>query len=83
PNNTLGKEHLELFTNGAYLVDRHQQTSDPDVFAVGDCATVYSNALHHTTYIALATNAVRSGIVAGHNIGCTSLESTGVQGSNG
>ena len=31
PNNTLGKEHLELFTNGAYLVDRHQQTSDPDV----------------------------------------------------
>ena len=83
PNNTLGKEHLELFTNGAYLVDRHQQTSDPDVFAVGDCATVYSNALQQTTYIALATNAVRSGIVAGHNIGGTSLESTGVQGSNG
>ncbi|WP_291292562.1 H2O-forming NADH oxidase [Enterococcus sp.] len=83
PNNTLGKDHLELFTNGAYLVDRHQQTSDPDVFAVGDCATVYSNALQQTTYIALATNAVRSGIVAGHNIGGTSLESTGVQGSNG
>ncbi len=36
-----------------------------------------------TTYIALATNAVRSGIVAAHNIGGTPLESTGVQGSNG
>lgn len=83
PNNALGKDHLELFANGAYLVDRHQQTSDPAVYAVGDCATVYSNALQKTAYIALATNAVRSGIVAGHNIGGTPLESTGVQGSNG
>ncbi len=83
PNNELGKDHLELFANGAYLVDRHQRTSDADVYAVGDCATVYSNALQQTTYIALATNAVRSGIVAAHNIGGTSLESTGVQGSNG
>lgn len=83
PNNLLGKDHLKLFKNGAYLVDEHQQTSDPDVYAVGDCATVYSNALKDTTYIALATNAVRSGIVAGHNIGGTALASLGVQGSNG
>ncbi|MEO1770961.1 H2O-forming NADH oxidase [Candidatus Enterococcus ferrettii] len=83
PNNALGKEHLELFANGAYLVDLHQKTSDDSVYAVGDCATIYSNALKKTTYIALATNAVRSGIVAAHNIGGTPLESTGVQGSNG
>lgn len=83
PNNELGKEHLELFANGAYLVDLHQKTSDDSVYAVGDCATIYSNALKKTTYIALATNAVRSGIVAAHNIGGTPLESTGVQGSNG
>ena len=82
PNSALGRDHLALFDNGSYLVDRHQQTSDPDVYAIGDCATVYSNALHATTYIALATNAVRSGIVAGHNIGGTPLESVGVQGSN-
>ncbi len=25
PNNELGKEHLELFANGAYLVDLHQK----------------------------------------------------------
>ena len=83
PNTELGKNHLTLFKNGAYLVDLHQQTSDPDVYAIGDCATVYSNALQETTYIALATNAVRSGIVAGHNIGGTALQSLGVQGSNG
>ncbi|QIK69022.1 FAD-dependent oxidoreductase [Erysipelothrix sp. HDW6C] len=83
PNNELGKDALELFDNGAYLVDLHQQTSIKDVYAVGDCATLYSNALKKTTYIALATNAVRSGIVAGHNIGGTPLKSLGVQGSNG
>ncbi len=83
PNNALGKDHLDCFRNGAYRVDRHQQTSDPDVYAVGDCATIYSNALQAETYIALATNAVRSGIVAAHNIGGTPLESIGVQGSNG
>lgn len=83
PNNVLGKEDLELFTNGAYLVNKQQQTSKDGVYAVGDCATVYSNAIQDTAYIALATNAVRSGIVAGHNIGGTALESAGVQGSNG
>lgn len=83
PNNDLGKDHLDLFANGAYKVDRHQATSDPAVYAAGDCATIYSNALDGDTYIALASNAVRSGIVAGHNIGGTALEAIGVQGSNG
>lgn len=83
PNNQLGKEELELFANGAYLVDKRQQTSHPDVYAIGDCATVFDNAIQKTSYIALATNAVRSGIVAGHNVCGTPLESIGVQGSNG
>lgn len=83
PNNALGKNHLETFTNGAYFVDATQQTSNPDVYAVGDCATIYSNAIQKDTYIALATNAVRSGIVAGHNIAGSKLNASGVQGSNG
>lgn len=82
-NSDLGREHLDTFRNGAYLVDSHQKTSDDSVYAVGDSATIYSNALEATTYIALATNAVRSGIVAGHNIGGTVLDGIGVQGSNG
>ncbi len=83
PNNELGKDELDLFANGAYLVNRNQQTSNPDVYAVGDCATVYSNAINDRAYIALATNAVRSGIIAGHNVCGTALETIGVQGSNG
>jgi NADPH-dependent 2,4-dienoyl-CoA reductase/sulfur reductase-like enzyme len=83
PNSALAGKDLETFANGAYKVNLRQETSKPDVYAIGDCATVYSNALQSDAYIALATNAVRSGIVAGHNACGAALESAGVQGSNG
>jgi NADPH-dependent 2,4-dienoyl-CoA reductase/sulfur reductase-like enzyme len=83
PNSVLGAGELETLPNGAYKVNRKQETSKAGVYAVGDCASVYSNVIEDSAYIALATNAVRSGIVAGHNAGGTPLESAGVQGSNG
>lgn len=85
PNTTLAEGgDFELFGNGAFLVDRHQKTSRDDVYAVGDCATIFYNGLDGDPgYIALASNAVRSGIVAGHNICGTALETPGVQGSSG
>ncbi|MDR1318874.1 MAG: FAD-dependent oxidoreductase [Treponema sp.] len=83
PNSSLAKDALETLPNGAYKVNLKQETSRKDVYAIGDCASVYSNAVQNSAYIALATNAVRSGIVAGHNVCGTALESAGVQGSNG
>jgi NADPH-dependent 2,4-dienoyl-CoA reductase/sulfur reductase-like enzyme len=83
PNTALAGKDLETFPNGAYKVNLKQETSQRDVYAIGDCATVYSNALGAGAYIALATNAVRSGVVAGHNVSGVPLESAGVQGSNG
>jgi NADPH-dependent 2,4-dienoyl-CoA reductase/sulfur reductase-like enzyme len=83
PNSALAKDALETLPNGAYKVNKKQETSKKDVYAIGDCASVYSNAIENSAYIALATNAVRSGVVAGHNAGGTPLESAGVQGSNG
>lgn len=83
PNTELGGGRLETFKNGAYLVNKQQQTSIPDVYAIGDCATVYDNAIDGVNYIALATNSVRSGLVAAHNVVGIPLESAGVQGSNG
>lgn len=82
PNTALAKDSLECFKNGAYLVNTHQETSQKDVYAIGDCATVLDNSIQGTNYIALATNAVRSGIVAAHNACGTELASIGVQGSN-
>jgi NADPH-dependent 2,4-dienoyl-CoA reductase/sulfur reductase-like enzyme len=45
PNTALAGKDLETFPNGAYKVNLKQETSQKDVYAIGDCATVYSNAL--------------------------------------
>ena len=82
PNSSLGNGHLDLYTNGAYLVNKNGRTSDENVYAIGDCATIYDNARDRVNYIALATNAVRSGIIAAHNICGTAVETAGVQGSS-
>ncbi|MDR0926066.1 MAG: FAD-dependent oxidoreductase [Hungatella sp.] len=83
PCTDLGRCNLASMPNGAYQVNLNQETNVPDVYAIGDCASVYSNALQSSAYIALATNAVRSGIVAGNNVCGNPLKSIGVQGSNG
>jgi NADPH-dependent 2,4-dienoyl-CoA reductase/sulfur reductase-like enzyme len=82
PNTPFTKSDIKQFKKGAYLVDKTQQTSILDVYAIGDCATVYDNSIQDVNYIALATNAVRSGIIAAHNACGTKLETVGVQGSN-
>lgn len=83
PNTALYEGKLELGSKGAIATDKHQKTSLKDVFAVGDCTTIYYNAVDKEDYIALASNAVRSGIVAAHNACGTCIEANGVQGSNG
>lgn len=81
PNADLG-QGFDKFKYGAYLVNRKFETSVKDVYAIGDCATEFNNATGEVDYIALATNTVRSGIVAGHNAAGTEVESIGVQGSS-
>ncbi len=83
PNTTLGNEKLETFRNGAYLVNKKQETSIKDVYAIGDCATVYDVSVDQPSYIALATNAVRSGLVAANNICGTEIEWDGTAGASG
>lgn len=73
---------LKMDARGAILVDNQQQTNIKDVYAIGDCCEIFNNATQDNSYIALATNAVRTGIVAGHNVGGTPVKMQGVQGSN-
>lgn len=83
PNKELYDGKLETLANGAIVVDNYMQSStDPNVFAVGDCASVFSRASNAREYIALATNAVRMGIIAAANIKEKSLPYGGTQGSN-
>lgn len=83
PNTALCEGRLKTGESGAILVNLKQETSEKDVYAIGDCAVVEDNSIGGKAYIALASNAVRSGIVAAHNASGIPLESVGVQGSNG
>ncbi|WOO88083.1 FAD-dependent oxidoreductase [Mollicutes bacterium LVI A0039] len=78
----LSNSGIETNERGVIIVDNQQQTNIEDVYAIGDCATIASNATHKGEHIALATNAVRSGIVAAHNAGGLKISHNGVQGSN-
>ncbi len=83
PNKELYDGKLETLGNGAIIVDNYMQSkTDPNVFAIGDCASVFSRASNAQEYIALATNAVRMGIVAAANIKEKKLAYGGTQGSN-
>jgi NADPH-dependent 2,4-dienoyl-CoA reductase/sulfur reductase-like enzyme len=52
----------------AILTDRYQQTSCPDIYAAGDCSTVYHALLEKNIYIPLALSANRQGRMCGENI---------------
>ena len=82
PNSELYKDVLDTMPNGAVKVDGYMRSSRPEVMACGDCAAVRSNATGSDEYIALATNAVRMGIMCAVNIKEPALEFPGVQGSN-
>jgi NADPH-dependent 2,4-dienoyl-CoA reductase/sulfur reductase-like enzyme len=82
PNADLYRGKLETLPNGALTTDEYLRTSDPNVLACGDCAAVRSNACDGPAYIALATNAVRMGILCAANVKEPRIPFPGVQGSN-
>jgi NADPH-dependent 2,4-dienoyl-CoA reductase/sulfur reductase-like enzyme len=55
-------------SNGAIIVDEHMKTNLPNVYAVGDAVAIYHASLNKHEQVALATNAVKSGIAAASNI---------------
>ncbi|EMP72328.1 NADH oxidase [Streptococcus sobrinus DSM 20742 = ATCC 33478] len=48
PNTALGEGKLKTFRNGAWIVDKKQETNIKDVYAIGDCSTIYDNATGET-----------------------------------
>jgi NADPH-dependent 2,4-dienoyl-CoA reductase/sulfur reductase-like enzyme len=54
--------------NGALIVDEGMRTSIPDVYAIGDSAAIFHAATRTHRHVALATNAVKGGVVAASQI---------------
>ncbi|WP_252315690.1 FAD-dependent oxidoreductase [Sinobaca sp. H24] len=83
PNTDLFQGEVDMLDNGAIIVDEYMQTSQPDVFAAGDCCTVPYNPTGGNAYIPLATNAVRMGTLVAHNLEAPVLAHPGTQGTSG
>lgn len=65
PNTRFLPEGIEKLGNGAIVTDASMKTSVLDVYAAGDCASVWSKLLDKPMYIALGTNANKQGRLAG------------------
>ena len=71
PENMLAKEAgLEIGFRGTIATNQHMQTSDPDIYALGDAAQVTSRITGEATALALAGPASRQGrAIADHITG--------------
>ncbi len=58
---------ITIGERGAIVVDDHQRTSAPDVFAAGDCCQARNIVSGQEVYMPLATVAEKQGKVAGEN----------------
>lgn len=82
PNTAMFKDQLKMLPNGAIVIDEFMQTSQPDVYAAGDCCAIHLNPSESTEYIPLATNAVRMGTLVAHNLLKPKLKHPGTQGTS-
>ncbi|CFX70595.1 FAD-dependent pyridine nucleotide-disulphide oxidoreductase [Syntrophomonas zehnderi OL-4] len=72
---------LELASNGAIKVDAHLRTSDPHIFAAGDCASQINKVSEQEVYIPLASTANKQGRVVADNIAGLDTEFSAVMGT--
>lgn len=69
PNVKLAREAgLEIGATGAIAVNEYLETSDPNIYAVGDCVENIHLVSGRKVYIPLASTANRQGRVAGDNV---------------
>lgn len=82
PNAHLAEEAgLELSVAGSIGVDRTLRTTDPDIFAAGDCADSYHVVTGQKTWIPLALRANRAGWAVADNVCGVRTELPGVAGT--
>jgi NADPH-dependent 2,4-dienoyl-CoA reductase/sulfur reductase-like enzyme len=72
---------LELGPQKAIAVDKRMRTSDPDIFAAGDCADAFHIVGGHRVFIPLALRANRAGWAVADNVTGTPTELPGVAGT--
>ncbi|MCI2106669.1 MAG: FAD-dependent oxidoreductase [Intestinimonas sp.] len=83
PNSALAKEAgLDINARGGVVVNDHLQTSDSDIYAVGDVIEVEDFLFQGRTMVPLAGPANKQGRIAANNIAGMSEAYHGTQGSS-
>ncbi|HPR34981.1 MAG TPA: FAD-dependent oxidoreductase [Anaerolineaceae bacterium] len=83
PNTKLAKESgIEVTQRGHIVTNERMQTSDPDIYAVGDAVQVKSAITGQPTSLAMAGPASRQGRVAADNIAGRDMTFKGVSGTS-
>ena len=72
---------LDVSAGGAVLVDRHQRTSDPAIYAAGDCVQVVDTVTGANVVVPLAGPANRQGRIAADHIAGRSSAYRSTQGT--
>ncbi|WP_027358892.1 FAD-dependent oxidoreductase [Desulforegula conservatrix] len=69
PNSSLAKQMgLEIGTTGAIKTDEYLRTSDPDIYAGGDCSEVWSRQTGKPIYAPMGSTANKQGRIIADNI---------------
>lgn len=83
PNTALLKDSgIDMLPNGAIIVNNKGETSLPNVYAAGDCATVPHYLKNDPAYIPLATSANKLGRIVGEVLGGQDAVYEGTLGSS-
>jgi NADPH-dependent 2,4-dienoyl-CoA reductase/sulfur reductase-like enzyme len=82
PNSEIAAEAgLQLGPSNAVAVDRGLRTSEPDIYAAGDCADAFHVVSNRRVWIPLALRANRAGWAVGDNVTGGHVELPGVAGT--
>jgi NADPH-dependent 2,4-dienoyl-CoA reductase/sulfur reductase-like enzyme/rhodanese-related sulfurtransferase len=82
PNSDLARDAgLRLSPSGAIIVDKRLQSSDPDIYAGGDCVQITNLVTGKPGYYPLGSMANRQGRVIGTNLADGGAEFAGAVGS--
>ncbi|MFW7419594.1 FAD-dependent oxidoreductase [Vagococcus fluvialis] len=68
PNLAIFEGKLDYHVDQTLKVDHYFETSEPNVFAIGDLIQVPSLLLDQTVYLPLINNAIRSGTICAENL---------------
>ena len=82
PNSELAKEAgLDLGIRNAIRVNSYMETSDPNIYAAGDCATTFHRLYNKDAWIPLGTTANKQGRIVGKNLAGNKARFDGIVGT--